>query len=358
MASAAGASPETEGAAGDTSSSAASRVTVVFTGDILFGRYLRSPDRFRRVAATKKPFADVTGVLSGADIAFGNIESPVMVEPKKFDVFRSLTFRAEPSDAEIMAEAGYDVVSVANNHTMNLGTRGAAETPGHVRAAGMVPAGAGQTLEEAQRPAIVEVKGVRVAFICYTVWSNGRKAVGKTGAMAKFNRKRINTDLPVIIRATRDEHEPDFVVVSLHWGDRRRTASTERPTAYCARRHRCWRRCYRRTSSARRAGHRDLQGQVDRVLTRQLFVRQQQARSAPHVDLGSDAHRQGRRPQSHGCHRAPSVDSPEQEKTQQCTHAGPGAGLQSLGTRAEETGSQGANSGRAPVAPFGPVGLR
>ncbi len=216
-ASAAQASPEIEGAAPLVPEGP--RVTVAFTGDILFGRYLRGrTDVFRRVAKTDEPFADVAPVLRGVDIAFGNIESPVMVEPAQFTVFRSLTFRAEPSDAGVMAAAGYDVVSVANNHTLNLGPAGAAETPGHVRAAGMVPVGAGADLDEATRPGIVEVNGVRVAFVCYSVWTNGRAAIAGTGAMAKLDRKRIRDELAEVVRSTRTAHAPDFVVVSLHWG--------------------------------------------------------------------------------------------------------------------------------------------
>jgi poly-gamma-glutamate synthesis protein (capsule biosynthesis protein) len=194
------------------------RVTVAAVGDILFARYLRTPKNLRRVSLLDQPFEGVVDVLAGADIAFGNVESPVMEHPKNARVHTSLTFRAEPADAGILADAGFDVVSTANNHTLNLGAAGAAETPEHLEAAGVRAAGAGATEEDAHEPEILEANGVKVAFLCYTVWTNGRKHQGKGGAVAYINDRKVKQEVPPLIKKVREDHAPDFVVVSLHWG--------------------------------------------------------------------------------------------------------------------------------------------
>jgi poly-gamma-glutamate synthesis protein (capsule biosynthesis protein) len=193
-------------------------VTIAVVGDILFGRYLRSSKRYRRVAATDDPFADVAPVLSKADVTFGNVECPIMAEPKEFETLRSLTFRCEPEDADTLVGAGFDVVSVANNHTMNLGSRGAGESKRHLEAAGLSSVGAGASEDEAFEPAVVEVNGRRIAFLGYTTWTNGRKPVGDDGAVAYVSRRKMRERLAERVRAARDELKPDFLVVSVHWG--------------------------------------------------------------------------------------------------------------------------------------------
>ena len=193
------------------------RVTIAAVGDILFGRYIKG-QWYRRVPKTDDPFSNVAGVLKGADIAFGNLETPVMKEPEKLITHRSLTFRAERSDVELLGAAGFDVLSIANNHTLNLGHAGAPITHENVAAAGLIPIGAGATLEEARAPAVIERDGLRIAFVARTVWTNGRKPVTEDGAVAKLSRSSLRTSLSDDVRQARADTKADFVIVSLHWG--------------------------------------------------------------------------------------------------------------------------------------------
>ena len=69
---------------------------------------------------------------------------------------KSYTFRADPVSVQGLVEAGFDLVSLANNHTLDFGTECMLETIGHVSAAGIVPIGAGKNEASARAPHILE----------------------------------------------------------------------------------------------------------------------------------------------------------------------------------------------------------
>lgn len=194
------------------------RVTLAAVGDILFARYL-STRRMRRIHKSERnPFDDVATILRAADIAFGNVESPVMPEPRRFSIHRTLTFRADPSDMHTLADAGFDVVSLANNHAYDMGTRGPLESRRHVEAAGMLAIGTGRDAAAARAPAIIEKNGVTVALIAYTVWLKRRDRRNPHSAIAVVHNNRLTETVGEHVREIRRQFAPDVIVVSLHWG--------------------------------------------------------------------------------------------------------------------------------------------
>ena len=110
------------------------RAHVAMVGDVLFARYrpaedptcLRCPTgnkRYDPVSDKDNPFEEVPS-LARADLAFGNLEGPMMEEPKRFSVFGVFTFRSNPERAKALVAGGFDGMSLANNHIMNLGAIG------------------------------------------------------------------------------------------------------------------------------------------------------------------------------------------------------------------------------------------
>ena len=73
------------------------------------------------------PFARVAGMLSAADIAFGNLECPLSAHGTK--VVKPFCFQARPAVAECLVQGGLDLLSVANNHTVDYGWPGL-QSPG------------------------------------------------------------------------------------------------------------------------------------------------------------------------------------------------------------------------------------
>ena len=194
-------------------------VTIAAVGDILFGRY-DEDKTYLPVARVDDPFAELAPDLRQADLAFCNLESPVVEEPKSFGVYKRMTFRADPDKMKLVSGAGFDVVSLANNHMFNMKAAAVAPTVANVAGAGMRPGGAGKTAADAMRPVVVDVHGVRLVFLMFTVWNNtGKSGFTKDGSVAFFEHEgKLEKTATEEIRAARRYLRADFVIASVHWG--------------------------------------------------------------------------------------------------------------------------------------------
>lgn len=187
----------------------AGRIVLHAVGDIGFGGALRpltAPD------GAADPFAGVAGILSGADLLFGNLETP-LVEAGTPPASRSTApgFGGDPRCARWLARSSFTIVSLANNHVMDYGLAGLESTTGALRAAGVLHVGAGPTLGESRRPVIVERAGLRVGFLAYAAPGRHSATDDSPGAAPL---------LPDLVREDVRRLRPlvDLVVLSLHFG--------------------------------------------------------------------------------------------------------------------------------------------
>lgn len=109
--------------------------------------------------------------------------------------------------------AGFDVLGQANNHALDLGSAGLAETTSRLRTAGIATVGAGPDAEAAFQPLIREVDGVRLALLAFNAVPDPGAARRETGwVRAEWDPARAAS----AVDAARDR--ADAVVVSFHWG--------------------------------------------------------------------------------------------------------------------------------------------
>jgi poly-gamma-glutamate synthesis protein (capsule biosynthesis protein) len=181
----------------------------VAVGDILLDRGVAR--QIERNGA-RIVFARVRDMLSNADLAFGNLECPLTT--KCYKAGGRISFQANPRYVESLTDAGFDIVSLANNHSMDCGRTGLLETMRNLKRSGLRWCGAGKTLAEAEAPVILYVKGIRVAFVGFT-------------AIAPPASASLKEDEPTVALASRAELQravaaarlkADVVVASLHWG--------------------------------------------------------------------------------------------------------------------------------------------
>jgi len=183
-------------------------VTLTAVGDILLDRGIaKKIEKF----GIDYPFAHVGDELRKADIAFGNLECPLSKDGVK--VTKPFVFRAKPEYAECLEKAGLDMLSLANNHALDCGRDGLVETQKHLKARGIRWCGAGATHAAAQVPEVMEVRGLKIAFIGYcdfmpegTFWREDRPTIAMADA------ERVTTAVAAGRKAA------DVVVVSFHWG--------------------------------------------------------------------------------------------------------------------------------------------
>jgi len=156
------------------------------------------------------------------DLRLINLETSVT---KSDDYWRGkgINYRMEPANIPVLTEARIDVCALANNHVLDWGYAGLAETLQTLKNAGMKSAGAGQNLPEAEAPAVIEVAGKgRVLVFAFGTASSGiPSSWGATAARAGVN---LLPDLSeqtsrAIANRVRAVKQPgDLVIASLHWG--------------------------------------------------------------------------------------------------------------------------------------------
>jgi len=193
-------------------------VTIAAVGDILLDRGVR---RQLDLHGALYPFRGVRRELRNADIAVGNLECPIT--SRGVPAPKPISFRASPRLAAGLSDAGFDILSLANNHTLDRGRLGLTDTLRHLNAMGIAACGAGSTAEEAASPVVISRSGVRMAFVgfCDVVQD------------ASYARK----DLPTVADASPDavraavknaSRMADVVVVSMHWGCEYQPRPTDR----------------------------------------------------------------------------------------------------------------------------------
>jgi poly-gamma-glutamate capsule biosynthesis protein CapA/YwtB (metallophosphatase superfamily) len=199
--------------------------TLTAVGDIMLGRRVGARHRVDP-AAPLKPFAKR---LAAAEITVGNFESTLSTAGSPTQGGDS--FAASPRLIPGLRAAGFDLLSLANNHVGDYGDRALRQTLDRFTATKIDTVGAGRDLAAARRPVVIQRDGVRVGFIA--VDSIGESPAGtrnragtnrlnmppRTGPLDRAALRRINSDIRSLNKRV------DVVIVLTHWG----TQYTHRP---------------------------------------------------------------------------------------------------------------------------------
>jgi poly-gamma-glutamate capsule biosynthesis protein CapA/YwtB (metallophosphatase superfamily) len=183
-------------------------VTLAAVGDLLLDRGVG--EKIAR-EGSGYPFAAVAETLTGADIAFGNLECPLSAKGTR--VAKRYSFQARPETVACLVKGGFDLLSLANNHSMDCGRTGLVETMQELERHGIHWCGAGRTRREAETATVLTSKGLRVAFVGFgdflpegSFLRDDRPTIAFAGA------ERVRA----AVAAARSR--ADVVVASFHWG--------------------------------------------------------------------------------------------------------------------------------------------
>lgn len=164
------------------------------------------------------PFVKMLPYFSGAQIVFGNVEGP-LTDRGTPEQDKTYVFRSPPAVVSTaLKTAGFNVVSLANNHTLDYGTDGLAQTIETLDSAGILHTGAGADLMAARQPALLQANGQRVAILAYSMTLPESFFAGPNKAGTAFGHEQhVRAD----IVAAREQ--ADIVLVSFHWGQEGKT---------------------------------------------------------------------------------------------------------------------------------------
>lgn len=148
------------------------------------------------------------------DLAYYNQETILGGKDLGYSNYPRFNSPQEVGDAFV--DAGFNLVSLATNHTMDKGEQGVLNSVAYWKTkSGVVSSGQWSSDEERNQSiaTIHEVNNIKYAFISYTIWTNGLSTpTGKEYLNNLYSEEKAKAD----IEAVRDK--VDFVIVAMHWG--------------------------------------------------------------------------------------------------------------------------------------------
>ena len=189
----------------------ADTLNIIFTGDILLDRGVR---RVINHHGVDHLFSDgIDSVFRSAQIVVGNLECPAT--KIESPVFKQYIFRSEPEWLDTLRQHGITHLNLANNHSIDQGREGLLDTKQNIEEAGMVPIGAGASMQEAAGPVLLA--------------SSPRKVWLVPSLRLALENYAYLTDKPCVSQEPMDSlmqrvfqlrkvDSTAVIIVSLHWG--------------------------------------------------------------------------------------------------------------------------------------------
>lgn len=183
---------------------------IVWVGDVLLGDAAQ-PDLDRH--GYTWPFAHVRDLLGG-DYLIGNQEGPITDLTKPYFPHQEYSYNARPPAAAALAKLGFDAMDLSNNHALDRGAEGLADTRRYLAAAGVVSFGAG-TKPDAESPLLVETPGGIVAVLGFgSAWNYGAAATTADAGTLDLSRANVERGYALATKTG-----ARWVVAYVHWGE-------------------------------------------------------------------------------------------------------------------------------------------
>ncbi|MFP7298093.1 CapA family protein [Neobacillus niacini] len=188
------------------------KVTVGAIGDILIHDTVYQ-DAYDGTQYNFNPiFENVKGLLEMPDVLTANQES--MLGGVDIGVSSYPTFNSPHEVADALVNSGVDIVSTANNHTLDKGEKGILSASDYLNSIGLPHVGSFLNHEDRQQLRVIHKNGIKLAFLSYTYGTNGIPIPdGKDFLVNLINRDLMSDEIK------RAKKESDVVIMSIHWGN-------------------------------------------------------------------------------------------------------------------------------------------
>ncbi|WP_432357376.1 CapA family protein [Sporosarcina sp. UB5] len=180
--------------------------TIGMIGDILLHFPLYTYENYDiSFSAVKDKMTDIDFLLANQESLPGGVELGLSGYP---------LFNSPKHIIRDLKANGVDLLSIANNHTIDRNESGLLNAIGHMKEYGMPYVGAYESADDHETKRIFDVKGVRIGVLAYTYGLNGLVVPkGKDYLVSLIDKEQIATEIIEM------EKEADLTVVSIHWGN-------------------------------------------------------------------------------------------------------------------------------------------
>lgn len=191
----------------------------IAVGDIMLGRGVEY--WIRKNGSYEMAFGKIKHLLDEGDVVFGNLECPLTSGTKGLDKNRKIVLKGDPESVTALTSAGFNLLSLSNNHIMDYYEKGLFDTMELLDQNGIVHAGGGRNIDEARKPAIIEKNGMKIGLLAYTDMAEivfaGNPYLSFAAGPEKSGVAPRDYDL---IKEDMDKakEQVDLLAISLHWG--------------------------------------------------------------------------------------------------------------------------------------------
>ena len=184
-------------------------VRISIVGDILLDRGVKAQIESK---GRGYPYLEVKDVFKKSDAVIGNLECPITENSNPILKDKKLIFKADVENAAELKSAGFSILNLANNHSMDQGSEGLKSTISNLNKAGIMTVGAGMNREDASKPGFVKISGTTAGVLGFSHFP----AEGYFFSEDKPDVAQVNENIKKhVIEA---KSKCDFLVVTLHWG--------------------------------------------------------------------------------------------------------------------------------------------
>lgn len=194
------------------------QVKILAMGDMIFHQPIVKNYRTGNTYDFTPIFVNISEDIKGADLAIANFEGSVNSN-RKLSGFPMFNFPKESIYS--LKNAGFDILSTANNHSLDTGLEGVAETLSHIKNSGMKSFGT--LTEDGERGILVEKNGIKIGLISFTDTLNGMDSLMRN---REYSVNTFSQDVAGDIKRLKDKS--DIVIVYPHWGNEYQVHPNER----------------------------------------------------------------------------------------------------------------------------------
>ena len=158
-------------------------------------------------------FTDIAEYINSADISIGNLETTFAGESRGYSGYP--TFNTPSALGTALKDIGLDILSTANNHSLDKGYTGLVSTLDELDKIGLSHVGTYRSVEEQNQVLVKDVNGIKFAFLSYTYGTNGIPVPsGKEYCINLIDKELIKEQIELA-----KSENVDVICVNMHWGD-------------------------------------------------------------------------------------------------------------------------------------------
>lgn len=188
------------------------KITIGAVGDILIHDRVYE-DAYRNGHYDFKPMLqNVKEMLQKPDVLLANQET--VLGGVDIGLSSYPTFNSPQEVGDAIIDAGVDIVSTANNHSLDKGEKGVQAAISYYESKGLPYVGSFKDFNDQKKLRIVHSNGIKLAFLSYTYGTNGIPVpTGKDYLVNLIDREKMKNEIQ------HARTEADVVILSLHWGN-------------------------------------------------------------------------------------------------------------------------------------------